>query len=325
MGLAILRPLPHRGDVIAAGVVVLVTLIGVVDIRFEGEWGTGIHLVVDALAFAFVFALAVQAPQEAEHPRAYQTILYVAAFVLALATLSRLADVLGADERLESSGTVTWVGALLTLLAGWFAGARNSPVCTLLAAATFGVTFLSFIDWVFSPDGISTFRWILLLLLVGYALAAMTQRDVRPRHGVAFVDTVGLAVLALAGTFVIEGFVQLFASAFESENGARSDGFGVAWGWELVVLAVAFGLIAFSAVEREAGPGWFGAAALFAFLVLAAEPDDGASLVGWPLVLIVAAAAMLYTGLRPAQPLPPAPDADTVVAETTPLHVEDEP
>ncbi len=324
MGLALLRPRPHRGDVIAAGVVVLVTLIGVIDIRFDGEWGTGIHLVIDALAFALVMALAVQAPQESEHPRAYQTILYVAAFVLAVATLSRLADVLGADDRLESSGTVTWVGALLTFLAGWFASARNSPVCTLLAAAAFGVTFLSFIDWVFSPDGIGTFRWILLLLLAGYALAAMTQRDVRPRHGVAFVDTVGLAVLALAFTFVIEGFINVFQEAFDPASESLRPG-GAGWGWELVILATSFGLVAYSAVERESGPGWFGAAGLLAFLLIAAEPDDGASLIGWPLVLIVAAAAMLYTGLRPAQPLPPAPDADTVVAPTTPLHVEDEP
>jgi hypothetical protein len=45
--------------------------------------------------------------------------------------------------------------------------------------------------------------------------------------------------------------------------------------------------------------------------VLIAGPSgrDGASLIGWPLVLILLAGAMLAIGLRPSHPLPPSPDA----------------
>ena len=61
------------------------------------------------------------------------------------------------------------------------------------------------------------------------------------------------------------------------------------WGWELVLLAGGAALIAYSVVAGQAGPGYLGALNLFSFGLLAAVPgEDGASLIGWPLVLIIA-------------------------------------
>ena len=292
-----LRPEPHRGDTVAAGVVALATAIYVLELRFQNSWGVGIRLVLAALAAGFVTALAVQSPMEGERPRAYQSALYISAFALSLAAIANLADLLGSDG---GSGTVVWVGLLVGGFAAWFAVRRNSAVMTLVAAITYGIVVLAFVDWVFDPSGASTFRWILLLLIFGYVAASLSQRGPRPRHAVQLVNAAGLAVIGLAITFVID---NLFGFEGPSAVGAGT-------GWELVLLACGFGLAAYSAVDREPGPGYLGVVVLLLFVWIGGSPDrDGASLIGWPIFLLLAAGALLAAGLRPSRPLPPPPDA----------------
>jgi hypothetical protein len=299
-----LRPEPHRGDQVAAGVVVLTVTIYVLEVRFEPTWGVGVRLVIDLLAALFVGALAVQSPLEGERPRAYQSVLYVAAFFLALITLRNLADVLGANEPLNAPGTIVWVGLLLLALCAWFSARRNSAIMTLLGAITFAFVVEGLIDWVFDPNGITTFRWILVLLVLAFTLASLNQRGARPRHGVQFVNAAGLAAVVLGLTFAID---IVFSGLSGVLGGGRH---GVGTGWELFLLACGFGLIAYSAVDREPGPAYLGVLVLALFVGIAAPRGaDGASLIGWPIVLLLMAGGMLVVGLRPSRPLPPPPDA----------------
>jgi hypothetical protein len=304
--LAALRPEPHRGDQVAAGAVVLTAAIYVLEARFTNTWGAGIRFVIDALALFAVGALAVQAPVEGERPRAYQSVLYIATFFLALVTLVNLADILGADNPPSASGTVVWIGLLLVVLCVWFAVRRNSAVMTLLGAVTFAFVVEAFVDWVFDPNGATTFRWMLLLLVLSFALASLNQRGERPRHAVQFVNAAGLAAVVLGITFAIDlifsGLGGLFGDAVEHH--------GAGTGWELFLLACGFGLIAYSAVDREPGPAYLGVLVVALFVGIAGEPGSGgASLIGWPIVLLLMAGGMLAVGLRPSHPLPPPPDA----------------
>jgi hypothetical protein len=315
--LAALRPEPHRGDTVAAGAVVLTTLVFLLQTRFDGTWGTGVQLVIAALAALFTGTLAVQSPIEGERPRAYQSVLYVATFVLAVVTLVNLADVLGADNAPSASGTLVWTGLLLTVLAAWFSARRNSAIMTLLGAVSFAVVVEAFISWVFSPDGATTFRWILVLLIGGFALASMSQRGARPRHGVQFVNAAGLTAVVLGLTFALD----LLFSGFTAVLGGGPERHGIGTGWELFLLACGFGLIAYSAVDRESGPAYLGVIVLALFVGLAAPGD---SLIGWPIVLALMAGAMLLVGLRPSRPLPPPPDAGAPPPPPpTPLGNED--
>jgi hypothetical protein len=52
------------------------------------------------------------------------------------------------------------------------------------------------------------------------------------------------------------------------------------------------------------------------FVVVIARGD----LLGWPLVLLAGAAALLVVGLRPTTPAPPPPDADAPPAPSLPLR-----
>ena len=243
-----LRPLPHRGDVVAAGAVALAALVALLQVRFNHTWDDGIHFVYSAAALAFVGTLALQAPREGDAPRAYMSALLAVTFALAVPTLARLALILGSDG-LDSSGTLVWVGAALAALGFGLAAARGSELCVLLGAVSLVLAVLGFVDEVFSPGGVTTFRWLLVALVAGFALATVATRDRRPKRAVALADAGGLTALALALTFA---FDQIFGSSPLFGPGAGT-------GWEAFLYACGFGLCAFSAVDRppaRAGSGW---------------------------------------------------------------------
>src|SRR5204862_3789151 len=113
-------------------------------------------------------------------------------------------------------------------------------------------------------------------------------------------NAAGLAAVALALTFAADTLIRF--------DGAPARGVGA--GWELFLLACGFGLAAYAAVDREAGPGYIGVLVLALFVLIAGPAGrDGASLIGWPIVLLLMAGGMLAIGLRPSHPLPPPPDA----------------
>jgi hypothetical protein len=308
--LDLLRPKPFRGDVVAAGVVVLVTLVTVVTTRFSGEWDVGVNLAYATVAWAFVTLMAVLSPLEGHTPRAYQSVLYVASVALFVDVIAQFSRVVGASA-IDSTGAATWALAAVAALALWFATQRNSAVCTLLGSLAAGGAVLAAVDWIFSPEGLGTERWTLLVLIVVYGFAAVGQRDRRPRHGVALIDVAGLAALAIAGTFLLNGIFY--------ENGDAPG--GVAWGWELLIPAVGFGLIAYSSVDRQPGPAYIGVLNLIAFAAMTSQgANDDATLFGWPLVLAGAAVFLLIIGLRPTTPAPPPPDIDAPEPPPLPLR-----
>jgi len=309
-----LRPKPFRGDVIAAGVVVLVTLTWTLAVRFDAAWSAAAHLAYAAVALAFVGALAALAPLEGHTPRAYQSVLYVAAIALFMVVVAELGRVAGADRVASTAGALTWESALVAAFALVPATARNSAVCTLIGAVVGGVAVVAAVQWIWSPDGLATARWVLLGLMVVYALGAIGQRDRRLRHGVALVDAAGLAVAAIALTFALSG---VFGG--EDDGGPVA---GVAWGWELLIVAAGFGLIAYSSVDRQPGPAYLDVANLVLFTVITSlgVSASGATLVGWPLALALMAAVLLAVGLRPTTPAPPPPDVDAPQPPPLPLR-----
>lgn len=313
--LDLLRPKPFRGDVIAAGVVVLVTLVVTVALRFSERWAPVTHLVYIAVAWAFVTAMAGLAELEGEHPRAYQSVLYVASIALFVAGLLALVATIRQHHHLDSLGVAAAVTALAGGYAGGFAILRNSAVCTLIASLLVGLAVLAAVGALWHSVGLTTYRWLLLALAAVFGLLAIGQRDRRPRHGVALIDAAGLAILVIALTCAVS-----LSLTFDGErHGALTP--PPAWGWELLILAAGFGLIAYSSVDRQPGPAYIGVLNLLGFVIVAARPDDlHVSLAGWPLVLALAAALLLAIGLRPTTPAPPPPDYDAPEPPPLPLR-----
>ena len=67
-----------------------------------------------------------------------------------------------------------------------------------------------------------------------------------------------------------------------------------------MLLAGGAALIAYTAAFARSGPAYLGVANLFAFVLLAgAASDDGPSLVGWPLLLLLGTARAARRGAAP--------------------------
>jgi hypothetical protein len=63
---ALLRRAPARGDLVAAGAVALTIAVGLINLRFEDEWGVGVHFVYSAVAAVAVLGLAATADRTAD-------------------------------------------------------------------------------------------------------------------------------------------------------------------------------------------------------------------------------------------------------------------
>jgi hypothetical protein len=312
--LELLRPKPFRGDVVAAGIVVLTTLVVSVALRFADAWPAETHLAYVTVAWGFVTMLALLAELEGEHPRAYQSILYVASIALFVTALIELTRAAGAqDDDVLGAETLTWIATTVMLFALAFAIGRNSAVCTLIGALAGGLATLAAVQWLWSPDSFVPFRWLLLALTCAYGLFAIGQRDRRLRHGVALIDAAGIAVIIIAFSLLDDSTIMIAGNRL---RGATS----VGWGWELLVLAVGFGLIAYSSVDRQPGPAYLGVLNLAGFAVVTAQDADSPNFLGWPLVLALAAAFLLVVGLRPTTPAPPPPDVDAPTPPPLPLR-----
>jgi len=283
-----LHPHPHRGDLIAAGVVPLATAIALVNVRMDGEWGNGALFAITLLGCALILGMGLLAQLEQGTPRAYQSVLLVAGLILLAITLLRLAQLLGADDSI-GSGSLTWTSLLVAGAAAYAAASRNSVVCTLIAALAAGVALLAFVDWAFDPESIRTFRWILLVLIGLYVVVHLRLRDWAPRHAVQVVVAAGVATVALALT--LTSLIEFFGP-----------GEAAATGWELVLLVAALGLIAYAAIDGERGPAYLGFLALLLFALIAGQADDDATILGWPLLLLVLGGAAVAAGLRPGRP-----------------------
>lgn len=306
----LLTPKPFRGDVVAAGVTVLVIAAGLFELRVIDTLDPVVRCTLLAVLWAFVLTLAVRSPVEQGGPRAYQSVLYVAALIFALLALAALATALGGDGWLNGAGTRSWVLALMTLHAGLLGRIRNSPVCTLLAAVGFAGVLAVGLLGLTGGDDLRGVRWLLLAVAIGYAVNATRLHTAAPRHAVAFAEASGITLVGLAVTWTGMLLPLPGGGAFPVA-GVDTGTAAPAAGWTIVLLAAGLGLVGYGGVGRERGPIWIGALLLLHFCML--ELDGG--LLWWPLALFALAAALLVAGLRPTTPAPPEPGSDVPAPE----------
>ena len=284
---------PERGPVLAAGGVLLAAAVLMLDVRFDDKWATGVHLLIELVAFAVIIGIAWLSPL-ADRPLAYQATLALTALVVLVPLLFRVADVLGVDD--PGSGTLIWIAAVFTAVA-WAATLRFDSVgAAILVGVGASLFVLAVIDKVFDPEGVQTFRWVVTLLSAAFAgAAASLMRSERPKFAVAAVDVSGLLIVALALTFAASR-IAATVTPFGNSPGQGAPGFG----WKLVLIVGSLAVIAYAALTRERGPAFIGTLALGLSVFVIAESGDEPSVIGWPLVLLLAAGAALFSGLRPA-------------------------
>lgn len=293
------RPPAHRGPLIAAGSVLLAVGVGLVQLRLEDELGRGWHTAIPLVVAALVLWLAFQERPEGGAPPGHVSVLLVTGLALLYLGLLRFADLVSEFGGDFPAGSFVWTSLLVAGVALYGAGRRNSAVCALIAAVAVGIAVLSAVNWIFDATSATTYRWLLLLLAVAYAIVSLGLRGGNPRHSEQLVNAAGFAILSIA---LVAAFGALFG-IFAFEPAPPQD--PLPDGWELVLLVAGCGLVAYAAVDRTPGPAYLGVAILVAFVGLAGSSEG--NLEWWPAIVLAFGVGVLVAGLRPRRPLPPEP------------------
>jgi hypothetical protein len=311
------------------------------------EWSALARLLVVAApaVLLFVLALDLSAPRSREKARPWQSVLMVTSILLGPVVAFQFLDWIGVSGRhvlLDAA-----VFALIALVAVFAVLRARVSYAAFLAGLSGLVAWLLVWDEVLDHPSANTYRWLLvaaaaLLLLISFRLFRADS------IGASEVATAGGVSAVAAGVFgvVFGAVVGVFGAvtrSLEPSSGGRAS--PVAFGgrtvvghvnssgfqhffWDLYLLVVSLALVWIGSRVRFRGLGYVGGVGLFAFLfsvvvqitrVEVGRPPT-ASVVGWPLALLLLGAAALAASIyssgneqapptvSPAPPsVPPAP------------------
>ena len=120
----------------------------------------------------------------------------------------------------------------------------------------------------------TTYRWLLAVLALGYALVSLLLRGPAPRHSEQMVNAAGLAVLISADRAWCRRGRRVRAVRLRATRQLPTVG-------SSILLAVGCGLIAYGAVDRAPGPAYLGVANLPPSSSAAGISDEE-TLLYWP-------------------------------------------
>jgi hypothetical protein len=293
-------------------------------VRKGNDWAAFPLLIVVGLPCVVVFGLGALGALAAGEVARWHAVLMVTGVLLSVLAFGQLWDLVGVND--ESSGFGFLIFACVAGLAA-FASFRVGAAYQALLAAVAGIaTWLFFFDMILDDPGATAFRWLLLILSVIYAAAAFGLRQSGAPQAPELVTAAGIAAVAVGLTGVLaqagEGIGLLFFGTSTGEGGGQS------FIWDLWLLFVSLGLVAYGAVLHARGPAYVGFVGLLAFAILQGvevnallegeAPDS--SFVGWPLILLLIGAAGLAAGAVGRRPPPagarvpagsPSPDPET--------------
>jgi hypothetical protein len=266
--------------------------------RMNDSWSDFPLLLLLAIPFGVLLALAL-APgsggqQVGTKPDGglspWQTAFLLVALPLLAGSILQLLAVFGKNN--PGSGTFTWVLALTGICAALISARLQSPGATVLATLFFAIAGLAAVNWIDSSAKVATYRDVLLLEGILFLLAARSQWDSRHRHANLLVAVAGAALIGGA----LLGNTPQPAVAFP---GLAAAGLKGKDGWEMVLIGVSIGLLAFAAWQRHGGSAIVGLVGVYVFFLFT---TDG-SLSGWPLVLGLVTLACLAWALvvRPSR------------------------
>ncbi|MGH2982339.1 MAG: hypothetical protein ACRDKV_09900 [Solirubrobacterales bacterium] len=259
--------------------------------RMEASWAAFPLLLLLAVPCGVLFLLAL-APGSGSDPvgtrsdgrlAPWQTAFLLIAVPLLAASIIQLTEVLGKES--PGTGTATWILVLTGLCALWVSVRLQSPGGTLLAALFFSAATLTAVNWIDSDADVAVYRDVLLIDGLIFLFAAKVLWNERRADSNLLVGVAGATLIAgalLGNEVSVEGFLGLSPS-FEGKDG-----------WELVLIVVSIGLLAYAAWQRHGGTAFVGGFGTLAFLVFASN-ETGLS--GWPLVLGIVTVACLAWAL----------------------------
>lgn len=295
------------------------------------HWGDFPLLIALLIPAAALYGAGFTASQ-VTGPRPWQPVAIVFGLFFIAASLYQLVELLGGSP--DSPLNTFWIFAVLAG-AAFLAGFRADVRFALLAG---GISVLISLLGLFDellPNGlvgdIGTFRGICMLITIGLGGFGflLIRRDplAGGRRGGELLTSAGIAFVLGAGFASASGLGSAFVpTPFGTSATAPASG-NASLFWDLVLLAGSIVLIVAGARFDARGPCYVGAVGLLTFLLVAGfdldDPTPEPSLLGWPLVLLVAGALAFALSIQGAVKLGPrqraAPGEATAVHDSRPV------
>ena len=284
---------------------------------FADPWGDFVLLLVALLPALFLYGGGLLAALNTTERRAWHGVFLVLGLLFALFSFFQFIELV--DGNTGASLNVAWIfGAVAALgvVAALLAGVRFAM---LAAGIAFIVAWFALWDAILGDDFSSdagTLRGFSMLAAGVLAAAAVglhwvrRGRHFRPPYddehgdvpaelltaaGVAFL--IGAGVLSATGA-IVQGFLFALGPLAPPDAGGFAE---PSLFWDIVLLAGSLLLVLIGASLRLRGPVYVGAVGLAIFVVLVGlDLDDSSpsgSVLGWPLVLLLLAAAALVASV----------------------------
>lgn len=300
----------HRGNTLAAGTIALAAF--VIEIELRPGFGSGVRLGCVAALCVLAGLGALASPMGADGPRTYQELLLTITALAFTATVAHVVTLLGVDVVPPSAAGVTVVAAAGGGAALLLARLRDATLVLGIGAALVVVAAVVGFGALWpGDDPLRGIRLALLAAMVGLAAGVALRVDRRYAKAVALADVLAVTVVLLAATFLVERVPGLTAMLGLPDGDGHA---GLAW--ELLLVALGFGLVGLGSTLREQGPGWLGALGLVAALTVVAGGEQG--LGGWPIVLLIAGVILVAVALRPVEHVVPPDPEDAAGLEPAP-------
>jgi hypothetical protein len=262
------------------------------------DWADFPLLLVAGVPCALLYGLGVRDRRGADVER-WRSALLVLGVVLAPLALEQLRETLGLSEGSSFWHFVVFAGvAAMAAYAAFIVGAAYAAFLGAIAGI---LAWLFLWDWIASP-GVNGFRWLLILLAIGYLAAAIVLRSGGRPQGDEMVTAAGIVGILVGFIGVSQAAVQaLIGTVLDLPGGTHGQSFL----WDLVLLLVSLASVGYAAMARVRGPAYVGFVGLLAFagllgvelgdLVEGKVPDG--KFVGWPLALLLLGGAALAAGV----------------------------
>jgi hypothetical protein len=276
--------------------------------RKGDDWAAFPLLIVAAVPSVVVFGLGAMAALATGEVARWHAVLMVAGVLLSGLAFGQLWDVVGVNTETSGFGFLTF--ACVAGLAGFASFGVGAAYQSLLAALAGIAAWLFFFDMILDDPGATAFRWLLIVLCLVYAAVAFALRDREAPQAPEFVTAAGIAGVSVGLIGVIAGAGEAFGGLFFGATPVEGE--GQSFIWDIWLLLISLGLVAYGAVVHARGPAYVGFLGLLAFALLQGaevnallegdEPDS--SFVGWPLILLLVGAAGLAAGALGRRPPP---------------------
>jgi hypothetical protein len=276
--------------------------------RKGDEWAAFPLLITVAVPCAVVFGLGAMGALASGEVARWHAVLMVAGVLLSGLAFAQLWDLVGVKD--ESSGFGFLVFAGVTGLAAFASFVVGAAYQALLAALAGIATWLFFFDMLLDEPGVTAFRWVLLVLCLVYVAVAFALRDRDAPQAPEFVTAAGIAGVLVGIIGVLAGAGEAVGALFLGDSPVGTE--GQSFIWDVWLLLISLGLVAYGALVHARGPAYVGFVGLLAFGIFQAfevnallegdQPDS--SFAGWPLILILAGAAALVAGAAGRRPPP---------------------